>query len=126
MSKPTSSMPNYKNGKTTTTYQSKVVTKSYTTKSGNPTNGVSKPTYQKNGSSNYQYQQKPTNRNGRTADSNKYGNKGTNATKNYQINKPYQQNYSGKHIGDNQTRVETIQDGDYILKITTTRRVIQK
>ena len=102
MSKPTSSMPNYKNGKTTTTYQSKVVTKSYTTKSGNPTNGVSKPTYQK------------------------YGNKGTNATKNYQINKPYQQNYSGKHIGDNQTRVETIQDGDYILKITTTRRVIQK
>ena len=83
-------------------------------------------TYTTSNATKYQYQGRGANQPGNTATS-KYGISRANESK-WQNNKPdsKQQNYGGRHIGDTQTKVETTQDGDYIIKVTTTRRVIDK
>ena len=57
------------------------------------------------------------------------GNKRTNV----QINIPkkdekqkWQNSRDGRQIGDTETKVETKQEGDYLIKVTTTRKVIDK
>ncbi len=37
-----------------------------------------------------------------------------------------QNNYDRRNIGDTQTKVQTMQEGDYLIKVTTTRKVIDK
>ena len=88
--------------------------------------------YTASNATKYQYQGKGINQYGNTASS-KYGKNSSNGNKyssqnsNWKVSKPgAQQNYGGRHVGDTQTKVETTQDGDYIIKVTTTRRVIDK
>ena len=52
---------------------------------------------------------------------------------NVQINVPkkdekqkWQNSRDGRQIGDTETKVETKQEGDYLIKVTTTRKVIDK
>ena len=91
-----------------------------------------KSSYTASNATKYQYQGKGGNQPGNSASS-KYGNNRANDNKyssqnsNWKVSKPgAQQNYGGRHVGDTQTKVETTQDGDYIIKVTTTRRVIDK
>ena len=90
------------------------------------TNQPKANSYTTSNATKYQYQGKGVNQTGNSAAS-KYGISRANESK-WQNNKPdsKQQNYGGRHIGDTQTKVETTQDGDYIIKVTTTRRVIDK
>ena len=46
----------------------------------------------------------------------------------WQINKKEgeQKKYDRRNIGDTQTKVETMQDGEYFIKVTTTRKVVEK
>ena len=88
--------------------------------------------YTASNATKYQYQGKSINQSGNSAAS-KYGNNRANdniyssQNSNWKVSKPgAQQNYGGRHVGDTQTKVETTQDGDYIIKVTTTRRVIDK
>ena len=37
-----------------------------------------------------------------------------------------QKNYDRRNIGDTQTKVQTMQEGDYLIKVTTTRKVVDK
>ena len=79
-------------------------------------------TYTTSNATKYQYQGRGANQPGNTATS-KYGISRANESK-WQNNNPSSQ--KGRHVGDTQTKVETSQDGDYIIKVTTTRRVIDK
>ena len=91
------------------------------------TNQAKTNSYTTSNASKYQYQGRGVNQTGNSAPS-KYGINRANETK-WQNTKPdskQQQNYVGRHVGDTQTKVETTQDGDYIIKVTTTRRVIDK
>ena len=90
------------------------------------TNQAKTNSYTTSNASKYQYQGRGVNQTGNSASS-KYGISRANETK-WQNSKPAskQQNYGGRHVGDTQTKVETTQDGDYIIKVTTTRRVIDK
>ena len=73
---------------------------------------------------------------GKTTDYAKNGNKGISESNNIPKNKEksnWQNNklkaeptYDNRHIGNTHSKVETVQDGDYILKITTTRKVIER
>ena len=73
---------------------------------------------------------------GRITDLSKYEKKGTNVANNktknsvesnWQNNKPkVEPKYDNRHIGNSHSKIETIQDGDYILKITTIRKVIER
>ena len=98
----------------------------------NSSNAPKATSYTASNPTKYQYQGRGVNQSGNPAPS-KYGNNRANDTKNpsqnsnWQVNKPgANQNYGGRHIGDTQTKVETTQDGDYIIKVTTTRKVIDK
>jgi hypothetical protein len=90
------------------------------------TNQAKTNSYTTSNATKNQYQGRGVNQAGNSGSS-KYGISRTNETK-WQNSKPdsKQQNYGGRHIGDTQTKVETTQDGDYIIKVTTTRRVIDK
>ena len=46
----------------------------------------------------------------------------------YQINRNVggQKQYDRRNMGNTQTKVETMQDGDYLIKVTTTRKVVEK
>ena len=58
-----------------------------------------------------------------------YGNKRTNIQKNMPIKdekSKWQNSRDERQIGDTETRVETKQEGDYLIKVTTTRKVIDK
>jgi hypothetical protein len=46
----------------------------------------------------------------------------------WQVNKKEgeQKKYDRRNIGDTQTKVETMQDGEYLIKVTTTRKVVEK
>ena len=88
--------------------------------------------YTTSNATKYQYQGKGVNQSGNSTTS-KYGNNRTNDNKyssqnsNWKVSKPgAQQNYGSRHVGDTQTKVETTQDGDYIIKVTTTRKIIDK
>ena len=68
----------------------------------------------------------------------KYGNnavaqpyRGTNAYKPATISQQIKNDnnskmYDRRHSGDTQTKVETMQEGDYIIKVTTTRKIINR
>ena len=89
------------------------------------TNQAKTNSYTTSNATKYQYQGRGVNQKGNSASS-KYGISRANEIK-WQNSKPAkQQNYGGRHVGDTQTKVETTQDGDYIIKVTTTRRVIDK
>ena len=90
------------------------------------TNQAKTNSYTTSNATKNQYQGRGVNQAGNSGSS-KYGISRTNETK-WQNSKPdsKQQNYGGRHVGNTQTKVETTQDGDYIIKVTTTRRVIDK
>ena len=44
----------------------------------------------------------------------------------WQANKNDVKNYDRKNVGNTQTKVETMQDGEYLIKVTTTRKVVDK
>ena len=44
----------------------------------------------------------------------------------WQANKNDVKNYDRKNAGNTQTKVETMQDGEYLIKVTTTRKVVDK
>ena len=90
------------------------------------TNQAKTNSYTTSNATKNQYQGRGVNQAGNSGSS-KYGISRTNETK-WQNSKPdsKQQNYGGRHVGETLTKVETTQDGDYIIKVTTTRRVIDK
>ena len=44
----------------------------------------------------------------------------------WQANKNDVKKYDRKNVGNTQTKVETMQDGEYLIKVTTTRKVVDK
>ena len=129
--------------KTTTQTVKKIDTTKYVNKKANPPVNAAKPvskpisSYNRTNPKN-QNQSKPPAQTGKTSiDISKYMIKKANTTTNLakKDEKPKYQNnrneggekkYNRKNIGNTQTKVETMQDGEYIIKVTTTRKVIDK
>ena len=122
---------------TTSRYQPKPVLQSYNSserfrhinRSGNTKSNLPRTfiTTQKY-SPNTQYHYKPRNNIPSTISSSSSNYRSSYQPLNYSTNYETSKwkNNRGGRVGDTETKVEVKQDGDYILKITTTRKVIDK
>ena len=125
-------------GTTTNKYQSKPVNQpvktapptNYGNRRSNPPANNPKTTYNiaKN-TPKIQYQPKTINQPAKINNTSNTGNRRNNP----QINIPkkdekpkYQNSRVDRHLGDTETKVVTKQEGDYLIKVTTTRKVIDK
>ena len=76
-----------------------------------------------------QYQPKVINQPGKINNTTNSGNRRTNVQINLAKNDEQpksQNNRASRHLGGTETKVETKQEGDYLIKVTTTRKIIDK